>query len=168
MSKSRPVYWMWRAEPLSLPLFSAVEIIPRPPDLDAGSEGFSHRSPVSPHPGLATGPPPHRRAFATLLRQPKCKGLRLTPLRLPWRGATGAGEPERPGQEPGGRGAPHRPAASIGLPRLPGREHAVHHRRGKTSTLPGTGAATKPPATSSSGWGHPGPCFGPKFPGNLG
>jgi len=45
MSKSRPVYWMWWAEPLSLPLFSPTEIIPL---------WFSRRgSPatVSPHPG---------------------------------------------------------------------------------------------------------------------
>lgn len=85
MSKSRPVYWMRRAEPLSLPLFSPVEIIPPPlplPDLAVGPEGFSHRSPVSPHPGPAAGPPPRQHTFATLLRQPKCKGLCPTPVGL--------------------------------------------------------------------------------------
>lgn len=118
MSKSRPVYWMWRAEPLSLPLFSPTEIIPPPPhpDLDAGSEGFSRRSPFLPTRGRRPVPLPTAAPLPPSCASQSAKGCGSRRRGSPWSGATGAGEPERPGQEPGGPGEPHRPAAGIGLP----------------------------------------------------
>lgn len=160
-----------------LPFFSPREIIP--PSLAAVSEGFSHRSPIYPHPGLA-GPPPRCLTFATLLHQAKCKGLRPAGgagLGTELRG-TGAAEPEllnrsSPGGSRAALGEPQCPSgATISLlgahtaPRDRENQHFTGDwRECKTSIrVPAREGGQRLPRGRVRAAER---CFGPKFPGNL-